>query len=378
MRGPSAPLSAPGRGSLENLAGHRRRRLHRRQLRARGAGPAAIRVVNLDALTYAGNLDTLAARRRRPAPRVRARRHRRPRAGRRAAARAPAATRSSTSPPRATSTARSTARRLRAHQRRRHVRRCSRRRATTGRRSTAASATASASSTCPPTRSTARSATTGDFTEDDAATRRTRPYSARKAATDHLVRAYHHTFGLPVLITNCSNNYGPLPVPREADPADDPQRARAASRCRSTATARTCATGCTSSDHCAAIRTRARARAASARPTTSAATTSGRTSTWCKTICALLDERRPRADGEPRESLITYVTDRPGHDRRYAIDAAQAQARARLGADARPSRPACARRCDWYLENQALGASACSTASYRMVERTTAGRAHDA
>ena len=85
--------------------------------------------------------------------------------------------------------------------------------------------TLSASSTSRPTRSTARWAGRPAFTETTPYAPNS-PYSACKAGSDHLVRAYHHTYGLPVLITNCSNNYGPLPVPREADPADDPQRAR--------------------------------------------------------------------------------------------------------------------------------------------------------
>ena len=89
-----------------------------------------------------------------------------------------------------------------------------------------ASATRSASCTSRPTRSTARSAPDDAGVHRDDALRAEQPYSASKAASDHLVRAYHHTYGLPTLTTNCSNNYGPLPVPREADPADDPQRAR--------------------------------------------------------------------------------------------------------------------------------------------------------
>ncbi len=72
------------------------------------------------------------------------------------------------------------------------------------------------------------------------------PYSASKAASDHLVRAWHHTYGLPVLITNCSNNYGPYHFPEKLIPLIIHQGARRASRCRSMATAPTCATGCTS------------------------------------------------------------------------------------------------------------------------------------
>ena len=134
----------------------------------------------------------------------------------------------------------------------------------------------SASSTSRPTRSTARSAPTGAFRETTPYAPNS-PYSASKAGADHLVRAYHDTYGLPALHHELLEQLRPVPVPREADPADDPERARGRSRCRSTATAATCATGSTS-------RTTARAscscceRARPARSTTSAAATSARTS----------------------------------------------------------------------------------------------------
>ena len=145
------------------------------------------------------------------------------------------------------------------------------------------------------------------------------PYSASKAASDHLVRAYHHTYGLPVLTTNCSNNYGPWQFPEKLIPLmfvnalagkplpiyGDGQQIR---------------NWLYVSDHCAAIR---------------CVLEKGRLGEtyniggWNEkpnldivhAICALLDEMRPRADGKPYREQITYVTDRPGHDRRYAIDA---------------------------------------------------------
>ncbi len=145
------------------------------------------------------------------------------------------------------------------------------------------------------------------------------PYSASKAASDHLVRAWHHTYGLPVLTTNCSNNYGPFHFPEKLIPLmivnalagkplplyGDGMQIRDWLYVR---------------DHCSAIRRVLQA----GRP--------GETYNvggWnekpnieiVKTICALLDELRPRADGERYESQIAYVKDRPGHDRRYAIDA---------------------------------------------------------
>ena len=119
-------------------------------------------------------------------------------------------------------------------------------------------------------------------------TRRTRPYSASKAASDHLVRAYHHTYGLPVTTSNCSNNYGPYQFPEKLIPLMLVNALRRPDRCRSTATARTCATGCTSriiaapSNWCSSA-------AASARPTTSAAAANAATSISCRTLCAMLD-----------------------------------------------------------------------------------------
>ena len=98
------------------------------------------------------------------------------------------------------------------------------------------------------------------------------PYSASKAASDHLVRAFHHTYGLPVLTTNCSNNYGPYQFPEKLIPLVI-AKALAGNRCRSTATAATCATGC-SSTTTARPSPGAGHAAVSARPTTSAATTS--------------------------------------------------------------------------------------------------------
>ena len=145
------------------------------------------------------------------------------------------------------------------------------------------------------------------------------PYSASKAASDHLVRAWHHTYGLPVLTTNCSNNYGPLHFPEKLIPLvivnalagkplpvyGDGMQVRDWLYVR---------------DHCSAIR-----RVLEAGRLGDTYNVGG----WnekanidiVKTVCALLDELRPRADGKGYAEQITYVTDRPGHDRRYAIDA---------------------------------------------------------
>ncbi|EIJ45193.1 dTDP-glucose 4,6-dehydratase [Herbaspirillum sp. GW103] len=145
------------------------------------------------------------------------------------------------------------------------------------------------------------------------------PYSASKAASDHLVRAYHHTYGLPTLTTNCSNNYGPYHFPEKLIPLcihnalkgkplpiyGDGQQIR---------------DWLYVSDHCSAIR-----RVLEAGTTGQTYNVGG----WnekanldvVRTLCATLDELQPRADGQAYSRQITFVSDRPGHDRRYAIDA---------------------------------------------------------
>ena len=145
------------------------------------------------------------------------------------------------------------------------------------------------------------------------------PYSASKAASDHLVRAWHHTYGLPVLTTNCSNNYGPFHFPEKLIPLvllnalagkalpiyGDGQQVRDWLYVQ---------------DHCRAI-----TRVLDAGKVGETYNIGG----WnekpnlevVNTLCAVLDELKPRADGKHYAEQITYVKDRPGHDRRYAIDA---------------------------------------------------------
>ncbi len=145
------------------------------------------------------------------------------------------------------------------------------------------------------------------------------PYSASKAASDHLVRAYHHTYGLPVLTTNCSNNYGPYHFPEKLIPLMI-VNALAGKPLPIYGDGMQIRDWLYVSDHCSAIRRVLEA----GRP--------GETYNiggWNEkpnidivhTLCALLDQLRPKADGTSYTSQITTVTDRPGHDRRYAIDA---------------------------------------------------------
>ena len=185
------------------------------------------------------------------------------------------------------------------------------------------------------------------------------PYSASKAASDHLVRAYHHTYGLPVLTTNCSNNYGPYHFPEKLIPLvihnalngkplpiyGDGQQIRDWLFVK---------------DHCTAIR-----RVLSAGTVGETYNVGG----WNEkpnlevvhTICAILDELQPRADAQSYNTQITFVKDRPGHDRRYAIDASKLEKE--LGwKPAETFETGIRKTVQWYLDNQ------------RWVENITSGQ----
>ena len=144
------------------------------------------------------------------------------------------------------------------------------------------------------------------------------PYSASKAASDHLVRAWHHTYGLPVLTTNCSNNYGPLHFPEKLIPLVI-VNALAGKSLPVYGDGLNVRDWLYVKDHCAAIRTvLAEGRVGE---TYNVGGLNEKTNIdIVRGICALLDEFRPDPAG-PRDRLITFVKDRPGHDRRYAIDA---------------------------------------------------------
>ncbi|MFO1516640.1 MAG: dTDP-glucose 4,6-dehydratase [Lysobacterales bacterium] len=176
------------------------------------------------------------------------------------------------------------------------------------------------------------------------------PYSASKAASDHLVRAFHHTYGLPTLTTNCSNNYGPFQFPEKLIPLMI-QKALRGEALPVYGDGRNVRDWLYVLDHCRAI-----ARVLEAGRPGEVYNVGGDSEREnihvVRTICALLDERRPLADGRKRESLITYVKDRPGHDRRYAIDASKIQRE--LGwAPQETFESGIARTVDWYLANAA-------------------------
>ena len=176
------------------------------------------------------------------------------------------------------------------------------------------------------------------------------PYSASKAASDHLVRAFHHTYGLPVLTTNCSNNYGPYQFPEKLIPLII-QKALAGAPLPVYGDGRNVRDWLFVKDHCSAIRRVLEAGRVG--ETYNVGGDAERENIHVvRTLCALLDARRPRADGQPRESQVTYVKDRPGHDRRYAIDAGKIQGE--LGwAPTVSFEEGMAATVDWYLANEA-------------------------
>jgi dTDP-glucose 4,6-dehydratase len=175
------------------------------------------------------------------------------------------------------------------------------------------------------------------------------PYSASKAASDHLVRAYHHTYGLPVLTTNCSNNYGPYHFPEKLIPLmivnalsgkslpvyGDGQQIRDWLYVK---------------DHCSAIR-RVLDKGRVGEVYNIGGWNEKANLDIVHTVCALLDELRPRSDGKSYREQIIFVADRPGHDRRYAIDARKLERE--LGwKPAETFETGIRKTVQWYLDNQ--------------------------
>ena len=198
------------------------------------------------------------------------------------------------------------------------------------------------------------------------------PYSASKAASDHLVRAYHHTYGLPVLTTNCSNNYGPFHFPEKLIPLmivnalsgkplpvyGDGQQIRDWLYVK---------------DHCSAIR-----RVLEQGKVGETYNVGG----WnemanldiVNTVCGLLDDMQPRDDDKSYREQITFVTDRPGHDRRYAMDARKIERE--LGwKPAETFDTGIRKTVQWYLDNQRWTADVQSGAYRSWVEKNYTQRA---
>ena len=187
---------------------------------------------------------------------------------------------------------------------------------------------------------------TGLFTEDTAYAPNS-PYSASKAASDHLVRAWHETYGLPVVMTNCSNNYGPYHFPEKLIPVVI-LNALAGKPIPVYGRGQNVRDWLYVEDHADALLLVCQ-KGALGRSYNIGGNNERRNIDLVRTICALLDDRRPK--GAPHDRLITFVEDRPGHDMRYAIDATRI--REELGWE--PSvtvEEGLARTVDWYLENQ--------------------------
>lgn len=175
------------------------------------------------------------------------------------------------------------------------------------------------------------------------------PYAASKAASDHLVRAYHHTYGLPITITNCSNNYGPYQFPEKLIPLvilnaldgrplpiyGDGQQIR---------------DWLYVDDHCEAIKTVIH-RGTPGETYNIGGNNQPTNLTVIKTICEILDECQPISANIPHNSLIQYITDRPGHDRRYAMDITKINQE--LGWRPRQSLSSgLLKTVEWYLQNR--------------------------
>jgi dTDP-glucose 4,6-dehydratase len=197
------------------------------------------------------------------------------------------------------------------------------------------------------------------------------PYSASKAASDHLVRAWHHTYGLPVVTTNCSNNYGPYHFPEKLIPLMI-VNALAGKPLPVYGDGMQVRDWLYVKDHCSAIR-EVLARGRVGETYNIGGWNEKPNIEIVKTICALLDELRPDAAGSYAR-LITYVTDRPGHDRRYAIDARKLERE--LGwKPAETFETGIRKTVQWYLENADWVAQVQSGAYREWVARNYADRA---
>ncbi len=212
----------------------------------------------------------------------------------------------------------------------------------------------------------------GSLERDEPAFRETNPYqpnspySASKAASDHLIRAYHHTYGLPVLTTNCSNNYGPYQFPEKLIPLVI-HNALAGKPLPIYGDGQQVRDWLYVSDHCRAV-----CRVLEAGRLGETYNIGG----WnektnlevVQTLCSILDALRSRGDGRPYQTQITFVKDRPGHDRRYAIDATKIERE--LGwKPAETFESGIRKTVQWYLDHESWVRDITSGEYRRWVER---------
>lgn len=188
------------------------------------------------------------------------------------------------------------------------------------------------------------------------------PYSASKAASDHLVRAFHHTYGLPTLTTNCSNNYGPYQFPEKLIPLTI-QKALRGEALPVYGDGKNVRDWLFVGDHCAAI-ARVLERGVVGEVYNVGGNAEQENIHVVRTICEILDQHRPRQDGGKYFSQVSFVRDRPGHDRRYAIDASKLSNA--LGWEPTHTfESGMEETVKWYLSNQAW-VDAITSGSYRM------------
>jgi dTDP-glucose 4,6-dehydratase len=196
------------------------------------------------------------------------------------------------------------------------------------------------------------------------------PYSASKAASDHLVRAYHHTYGLPVLTTNCSNNYGPFHFPEKLIPLIL-TNARAGKALPIYGDGQQVRDWLYVSDHCAAIR-RVLAEGRLGEVYNIGGWNEKTNLEVVHALCDILDELDPKSAGSYRDQ-ITYVSERPGHDRRYAIDARKLERE--LGwKPAETFDSGIRKTVQWYLDNQEWVADVQSGDYQKWLEKNYAQR----
>lgn len=192
------------------------------------------------------------------------------------------------------------------------------------------------------------------------------PYSASKAASDHLARAYFHTYGLPTIITNCSNNYGPYHFPEKLIPLMI-THALAGKPLPIYGDGGNVRDWLYVGDHCAALRlVLERGRRGETYNVGGRNERSNRE--VVEAICRILDEMHPDSGHRPHRQLIRFVKDRPGHDRRYAIDATKLERE--MGWRARENFATGLRKTvEWYLKNTAWTEDVLSGAYYEWMER---------